>query len=195
MRGELKTKARPIIELSYGLIAEDNRIKTREHIERLLSQYTFVFQDTVARTGMYMNDIIQTIINKVWFSNKKADGAKHPSFSDDDGIPLITLQMLLVENVLDEWLTGEHVDMPFSAHNYRDKYHVHLQTLLNFQAHASRVVLQLRKRLLTNARRHAKVDETSAEPRPGLDVNDFEAALLEWQGQNTNEADDAGLEG
>ncbi|KAJ8521883.1 hypothetical protein ONZ45_g1434 [Pleurotus djamor] len=197
MRGELKTKARPIVELTYGLNAEDDRIKMRKHVERLLSRYTFVFQDTSTRTGMYTNDIIQTIVNKVWFSNRKADGVKHPSFSDDDGIPLITIALVLtvVENVLDEWLTGEHVDMPFSAHNYRDKYHAHLQTLRNFQAHAPGVVLQLRKRLLTHARRYAKVDEASAEPRPGLNADDFEAALQEWRVQNTNEADITASEG
>ncbi|KAJ8522272.1 hypothetical protein ONZ45_g1162 [Pleurotus djamor] len=197
MRGELKTKARPIVELTYGLRAEDDRIKMREHVERLLSRYTFVFRDTDTRTGMYMNDIIQTIVNKVWFSNRKADGVKHPSFSDDDGIPLITIALVLtvVENVLDEWLTGEHVDMPFSAHNYRDKYHAHLQTLRNFQAHAPSVVLQLRKRLLTQARRYAKVDEASAEPRPGLNADDFETALQEWRVQNTNEADVTATEG
>ncbi|KAI0696363.1 hypothetical protein BC835DRAFT_1230411, partial [Cytidiella melzeri] len=185
MRGEVKTKARAIVELLFGLKAEDNKRDTRDCVEKLLDRFNFVFKEPEARKGMYGHLVIQTIINKVWFGNRNADGVRHPSYSQDGRIPLVTIALVLtaVENVLDEWLTGEHVDIPFSAHGYREKFNVNLKTLKDFAEHtqALGIVTQLRKRLLNTARRYAKVDENTLEERPGLVTSDFEAARREWE--------------
>jgi len=37
-----------------------------------------------------------------------------------------------IENNLDEWVTGEHVDVLFSANAYKKKYHSHLKRLTDF---------------------------------------------------------------
>ncbi|KAI0683263.1 hypothetical protein BC835DRAFT_1478509 [Cytidiella melzeri] len=183
MRGEIKTKARPIVELLYDLKANDSKSEMRARVEHLLDRFSFVYQDPSSRKGIFDHEAIKLIIAKVWFHNKHAEGIKNPAFSDG-GIPLVTMALVLtaIENVLDEWITGEHINIPFSSHSYRAKYESHLKTLTDFAAHTQdkQIVPQLRQRLLTYARRYAQVDEPATVQRSGLSITDFDAAAEEW---------------
>jgi hypothetical protein len=59
-----------------------------------------------------------------------------------------------VENVLDEWQTGEHTDVHFSANLYRGKFEKQLANLEEFATHTKRagIVPSMQKQLAQLAR-------------------------------------------
>ncbi|KIJ90043.1 hypothetical protein K443DRAFT_117190, partial [Laccaria amethystina LaAM-08-1] len=60
---------------------------------------------------------------------------------------------------LDEWQTGEHVDVPFTAAAYKLKFTTHLKQLIMFddKTKASDIVPCILEHMLKMARKHAKV--------------------------------------
>jgi hypothetical protein len=40
---------------------------------------------------------------------------------------------LQIENNFDEWVTGEHVDVPFTSTTYKAKYQAHLKRITDFE--------------------------------------------------------------
>ena len=93
---------------------------------------------------------------------------------DDEGIPLVTIALVLtavclslrsfswyilncglqVENVLDEWQTGERSDLLFSEVAYRQKFEEHLATLQEFEGKPGgrEFLLKLRRKMYRIAR-------------------------------------------
>ncbi|KAL0960756.1 hypothetical protein HGRIS_005778 [Hohenbuehelia grisea] len=186
VRGELKTKACPIVEVLYGLNSCTDVREKRDKVEALLTRASFIYKEPDARKGIYAHDAIQMVINNMWFADKGDEGIKLSCFGDGgDGIPLVTIALVLtvIENVLDEWITGKHIHIAFSSTSYKSKYEAHLNYLNEFAIHTkdAGIVPTIRKRLLKLARTHAKVDETVSQVKPGLDMSDFEAARLEWE--------------
>jgi hypothetical protein len=107
-------------------------------------------------TGIFRAPLIQTLVNKIWFKNKEDDGAIHPEFSEDDMLLMATIAFVQtvvsffffivapvtdsylilfpqIENNLDEWVTGEHIDVPFTATAYKSKYRIHLKHIMDFK--------------------------------------------------------------
>ncbi|GLB43996.1 hypothetical protein LshimejAT787_1501800 [Lyophyllum shimeji] len=185
-RGQLKTIARPIVQSLFGLNTEINERETRAWVEDLLDRGAFLYKDPKARTGLFLPPVLQIIMNKTWWKNKNDEGVVRPEFSDGGrGVPLVTIALVftVVENCLDEWVTGQHIDVPFSVAAYQSKFEVHLKALLDFEESTrdANIVLRLRKHLLANARKHAKVDDPSRVQGSQLGALDFEAAKKEWE--------------
>ena len=61
---------------------------------------------------------------------------------------------LQIENNLDEWVTGEHVDVAFTATAYKAKYVAHLQFIMDFQkkTHEADIIPRLLTHMLKVAR-------------------------------------------
>ena len=59
-----------------------------------------------------------------------------------------------IENNLDEWITGEHVPVPFSQNTYEQKYLAHVKRLKDFDARTkeANIVPRIRRHLLKMAR-------------------------------------------
>ena len=59
-----------------------------------------------------------------------------------------------IENNLDEWVTGEHVSVPFSQNAHENKYTTHLKHLKDFDARTkdANIVPRIRKHLLRMVR-------------------------------------------
>ena len=64
------------------------------------------------------------------------------------------LTMLQIQNNLDEWVTGEHVDVPFTATAYKAKYRAHLKFIIDFEkkTHDANIIPQLLRHMLKVAR-------------------------------------------
>ncbi|KDR74233.1 hypothetical protein GALMADRAFT_141307 [Galerina marginata CBS 339.88] len=140
------------------------------------------------KTGIYRASIIQLLINKIYFRNKTDDGVTNPEFSEDGKLPMVTIALILtlVENNLDEWVTGEHADVPFTANAYKQKYLSHLKRLTEFdeKTREADIVPRLCTHLLKMARKHAKVTDSAIGLLGAgelLDA-DVEAAKKEWEG-------------
>ena len=108
VRGELKTKVRPLVESLYGFEnAKSSITRNRERAENLKDDYAFVYKvcgfalspctlppyciacfqkpalgevSRELRKGMYQHPIIQKAINAMWFANKHDEGVRFFSY-------------------------------------------------------------------------------------------------------------------
>ncbi|EPQ50053.1 hypothetical protein GLOTRDRAFT_28932, partial [Gloeophyllum trabeum ATCC 11539] len=158
VRGELKTKARGLVELAYGLqvpSSQDERLKNRNKVRDLLTRLAFTYADYERRSGIYENEIIQRLINVTWFANPKDEGIQYQRyFGKCMPIPTIALVLTVIENVLDEWRTGEREDIQFTAKLYQAKYDRHLYELERFHDKMKRyrIIPSIQTDLLNQAR-------------------------------------------
>jgi hypothetical protein len=155
------------------------------------------------KTGIFRAPLIQTIINKVWFKNKEDDGVVHPEFSENNVLPMATIAFVLtvvgfqvasesfslylfyffqIENNFDEWITGEHIDVPFTAAAYREKYRAHLKRITDFEkkTREANIIPRLLRHMLKSARKHAKVSGEGAAQASTISDTEIEAAKQEW---------------
>ncbi|KAJ7174916.1 hypothetical protein C8R46DRAFT_891863, partial [Mycena filopes] len=157
LRGELKTKAKPLVALVYGFKTGQNK-KTiafnHKLAEDLKESSAFAFKDVVAKTGLYKNPIFQMIINAMWFANRRDEGPRHPELFSPFPVRAFALTLAVVENNIDEHLTGIRTDVPFTANDYRSVYEGHLKSLEEFAAHTQeyRVLDKILKRIHNEGR-------------------------------------------
>ncbi|KAG6839010.1 hypothetical protein C0991_006603, partial [Blastosporella zonata] len=174
--GQLKTICRALTEAQYGIASEKGKRANREKVEAMFERTSF---DPTKRTGMYLHPIIQSSINRMWFKSKTDKGVIRPEYSDrENGIPLVTIAF--IECCLEEWQSGEYHDVTFLVTAYQTKYKAHLAALREFDVKTKEhnIVPRLRKHLLRNARKHAKVDTTVTTVQLGDE--DFAASQNEW---------------
>ncbi|EDR00267.1 uncharacterized protein LACBIDRAFT_334248 [Laccaria bicolor S238N-H82] len=140
----------------------------------------------------------------MYFKHKTDDGIVNPEFSENEELSLVTLALVLtvIDNCLDEWQTGEHVDVQFSAATYKNKFIAHLKRLEDFaeKTKDANIVSRLRKHLLkmanfgtnsNNVRKHAKADDAPQVIQAARVTEDeVEAAKKEWEGLVLSEEED-----
>ncbi|KAF8972033.1 hypothetical protein BDZ97DRAFT_1901252 [Flammula alnicola] len=185
-RGYAKTTSRPYFISAYNIDSLRSKREIRDSIEQLLEGAQFIYKDPAAKTGIFRAPLIQTLVNKIWFKNKEDDGAIHPEFSEDDMLPIATVAFAqtVIENNLDEWVTGEHVDVPFTAAAYKAKYRTHLKRIMDFEKKTCEadIIPRLLRHMLKAARKHAKVSEEGAPQVANISDAEIEAAKQEWEG-------------
>ncbi|KAJ6450934.1 hypothetical protein C8R45DRAFT_946553 [Mycena sanguinolenta] len=152
LRGELKTKVRPLMDTMYGFKSEQNK-KTiafnRKLAEDLKEESTFAFkrssphaaQDVENKKGLYKNPIIQSVFNAMWFANSKDEGPRHPELFSPIPLRALALVLTAIENNIDERLTGIRTDVPFTANDHRAVYEGHVKALEQFEAHMQKYKL------------------------------------------------------
>ncbi|PBK99791.1 hypothetical protein ARMGADRAFT_1025917 [Armillaria gallica] len=148
-RGDCKSKAHPLVPPAFGI--------------NLLNRANFLYKDPATRSGLYQNTIIQTVLNAIWFKNKNDEEAMNPNFLKD-GIPLpaIALVFTVIECCIDEWQTGQHVDVQFTA---------------------------LHQSLAKRARKHAKMVDKPTAHAAQIDDVDLESAKKDWEDFNDSDED------
>ncbi|EDR11598.1 uncharacterized protein LACBIDRAFT_324274 [Laccaria bicolor S238N-H82] len=186
VRGYLKTTARLLVEAAYGINPNARKHEIRNLIKDLQTRNNFLYKDLKERKGIYCHPAFQSIINKTWFKNKSDNGVIHPEFSEGGMLSKVTkaLAITVVENCLDEWQTGEHVDVPFTAAAYKPKFTTNLKQLIMFddKTKESDIVPRLLKHMLKMARKHAKVtDALEVAQAIQFTEDDVEAAKKEWE--------------
>jgi hypothetical protein len=103
VRGELKTKVRPLVEAMFGFESGQNRqtiTKNRALVEELKDGYCFVYEvrskDVQKREGLYKGQIIQKVINAMWFANKRDEGVLYPQWFSPISIEMLALVLTAV---------------------------------------------------------------------------------------------------
>ncbi|TDL21927.1 hypothetical protein BD410DRAFT_700563, partial [Rickenella mellea] len=132
VRGELKTKVRPLVAVMYGF--EDSykngtARKNAELVDELKEEYAFVYKvffssDTPA-SGLYQHPILQKVINLMWFANKSDEGIAHPEYFTPFPAKALALVATVIECCLDEWASGTRVDVPFTSTAYSSVFSAH----------------------------------------------------------------------
>ncbi|TFY56690.1 hypothetical protein EVJ58_g7483 [Rhodofomes roseus] len=175
LRGELKSKVRPLVESLYGFNDSSAKKAIRENRDRavaLISESAFVYEDPAVnqpdsayteRKGIYRHPIIQKAINITWFMNRSDEGILYNRFFGP-AIPIETIALVLtaVQCCIDEWGTGKRTGVSFWENDYKPIYLSHKENLeafdeLNDNAH--RHLLKLRKKLHTEARFHSGAED------------------------------------
>ena len=92
--------------------------------------------------------LVQTIVSIIFRNKPKAC-----YFSKSYCFYYLTLA-LQIENNLDEWVTGEHVDVPFTTMAYKAKYCAHLKRITDFEkkTREADIIPRLLKHMLKAAR-------------------------------------------
>lgn len=110
-------------------------------------------KDVTKRKGLYRGKIIQKCVNAIWFANRRDEGVHFPdSFSpiplpalalifaavSELLLPLLVLHLspIQIENCIDEWITGIHTGLDFTATEYEVIYQDHLKSLYTFRDHS-----------------------------------------------------------
>lgn len=94
----------------------------------------------------------------------------------------MTLVITVVENCIDEWQTGKHVDAQVTAAAYKHRFNAHLKQIIEFvkKTQESDIVPRLLKHMLKMARKPAKVVDAPDTVALQLTEDDVEAAK-EWE--------------
>ncbi|KAJ7186249.1 hypothetical protein B0H12DRAFT_1039631, partial [Mycena haematopus] len=144
LRGELKTKTRPLIDTMYGFKSGQNK-KTvafnRKLAEDLKESSTFAFKDAENKKGLYKHPILQSAVNAMWFANRRDEGPRHPEIFNPLPIRALALVLAAIENNIDERLTGIRTDVAFTANDYRAVYENHVKSLEQYEAHTEKYKL------------------------------------------------------
>ncbi|EPQ55384.1 hypothetical protein GLOTRDRAFT_129660, partial [Gloeophyllum trabeum ATCC 11539] len=100
---------------------------------------------------------------------------------------------LTIENVLDEWRTGEREDIQFTAKLYQAKYDRHLYELERFHDKTKRyrIIPSIQTDLLNQACENARAPVMEpSDLGPGLMDDDLEQAIQDWLARRGGASDD-----
>ncbi|KAG6806709.1 hypothetical protein H0H92_010303 [Tricholoma furcatifolium] len=188
----MKTVARLVVPALFG-IGDGSKRETRDRVEDLIDWNTFYYKDGENCTGFLLHPIFQEILNKTWFKSKTDEGPTHVEFLAG-GIPLITIALIatIVECCLDEWVSGERADVPFTAAQYKTKFEAHFKIIVTFEAKTRKanIIPRLRQHMLKKARKHARVEVPGVTKRVlKLEDTNVEAAKKEWENMDFSETE------
>ncbi|KAJ7080851.1 hypothetical protein C8R44DRAFT_895243 [Mycena epipterygia] len=194
LRGELKTKVKPIVNLVYGFKTGQNK-KTiafnRKLAEDLKEGSAFAFRNVKEKKGLYKNPIFQMVFNAMWFANRKDEGVTHPELFNPAPVPAFALTLAAVENSINEHLTGIRMDVPFTANEYHRVYESHLTALEQFETHTEKY--QILDKILTRihdfGRFHSGVQPITVTTTATFSAEVLDAAIKEYEDANTMEDD------
>ncbi|TFY52653.1 hypothetical protein EVJ58_g9894 [Rhodofomes roseus] len=176
LRGELKSKVRPLVESLYSFNGSSAKKAIRENRDKavaLTSDSAFVYEDPAInqpqgaeaeRKGIYRHPIIQKAINATWFVNRSDEGVIFKEFFGPAiSIGMIALVLTAVQCCIDEWGTGKHSGVSFYENEYKPIYLSHKENLTAFDDlsdAAHRLLRKLRKKLYKEARFHSGAEDT-----------------------------------
>ncbi|KAG9219741.1 hypothetical protein CCMSSC00406_0010330 [Pleurotus cornucopiae] len=142
-RGEVKTKVKAFVPSIFDLESSQHPKvieKMRSRAAKLKDGYNFVYKephkDITKRKGLYRGKIIQKCVNALWFANRRDEGVRFPDSFSPIPLPALALIFAAIENCIDEWITGIHTSLDFTATEYEPVYQDHLKSLHSFRDHS-----------------------------------------------------------
>ncbi|KAI6004756.1 hypothetical protein EDD15DRAFT_2155494, partial [Pisolithus albus] len=103
VRGQLKTKLRPLVEAIFGFHSSQSKSaikKNRSLAEGLKDGSNFAFKVLHHYMGFLKAPLIQKIINTMWFANKHDDGIKFHKHFMPFPYPALALVLTAVSSLL-----------------------------------------------------------------------------------------------
>ncbi|KAI9069145.1 hypothetical protein FKP32DRAFT_1545651, partial [Trametes sanguinea] len=156
LRGEIKTAARSSVPGVYKfkpIVTHDARIHNHNQAAHLRKARTFAYKDIGQHEedhdGLYENDIIQMVVNQVFYKDAEDDGILLSTVYDPFPTRAVALVLTAIQCAIDEWSTGVHTNVKFTEDAYSNIYKDHLQDLQDFEAASGedRILLQMRKEI------------------------------------------------
>ncbi|KII83182.1 hypothetical protein PLICRDRAFT_119776, partial [Plicaturopsis crispa FD-325 SS-3] len=137
VRGELITKARPIVKGYFGFHSgkdEADVDHNRDLVDALKSNAGYLYADPEQQVGLCESRLVQEVINAMWFMNKRDEGVTETAFFDP--LPLVTVALVftVIEHCIDEFSTGTQRETGFSEILCKSHQEAHVQILRDFEA-------------------------------------------------------------
>ncbi|KAK6983969.1 hypothetical protein R3P38DRAFT_2455019, partial [Favolaschia claudopus] len=117
----------------------------------------------------------------LFFANRRDEGPSFPEIFSPFPKPAMAFILTILENCIDEWVTGVRADVAFTANDYREVYDSHLKALDQFDAHTKKhgIVDLIQTRLYNVGRFHSGAEPTALIPRAVIQMADVRAAIQE----------------
>ncbi|KAF9496636.1 hypothetical protein BDN71DRAFT_1495147 [Pleurotus eryngii] len=182
-RGEVKTKHPKVIE------------KMRSHATKLKDGYNFVYKephkDVTKRKGLYRGKIIQKCVNAIWFANCRDEGVCFPDSFSPIPLPALALIFAAIENCIDEWITGIHTGLDFTATEYEVVYQDHLKSLYSFRDHSKHLNIlgNICTKLYNTGRFHSGAQPLDNFRPPVISIDALNAVIDEYKADPMTETD------
>ncbi|CDO74594.1 hypothetical protein BN946_scf184807.g2 [Trametes cinnabarina] len=143
LRGEIKNVARSLVPAAYSFkagITARSRVYNQERAAFLRRGHAFVYEVMALpfpcaadHVGLYEAEVIQAVINRVFYKSATDEGIVLARVYDPFPIVGLALVLTAVECAIDEWESGVFTKVKFSEEKYSSMYKVHLQELCAFE--------------------------------------------------------------
>ncbi|KIY51092.1 hypothetical protein FISHEDRAFT_71386 [Fistulina hepatica ATCC 64428] len=186
LRGEMKTKARLVVQKSYGFDSDPTSSEAieanRKLVEALLEDsegkprfiFANLFAEAISEWGlMFGHPAISHLLRLVWFNNKdKSDGLFWSAYFKDDMVPMpaIAWSCTAICCAIQEYSEGTLEGVRFSEEGYEGIYRDFLKELQNWHSWSSEpgradVVSQLCRDILKNMKSGLKLSKPGGSSR------------------------------
>ncbi|KAL7278906.1 hypothetical protein ACG7TL_006737 [Trametes sanguinea] len=161
LRGEIKNTARSLVQGAYGFkagLTPPSRLYNQERCAFLRQGCTFAYEIIGEaerdHLGLYEAEIIQSIINRVFYKTATDDGVALAKVYEPFPFVGLALVLTAIQCSIDEWDTGAFVKVTFSEEGYYSVYRRHLQDLRAFEEEsgADRILTEICSNISTRGR-------------------------------------------
>ncbi|KZT61216.1 hypothetical protein CALCODRAFT_528690 [Calocera cornea HHB12733] len=133
-RNTLKTTARAVVDDVYAFATAKKWKEpdsVRKYLKRLLKHHEgrftmkdFNLANPNASTGIFENPALGQLISEHFYRAKsqEADARTHPTAFTPYSTEFIALNLVVLENVLEEWSSGKPQSIAFSSESYRGEW-------------------------------------------------------------------------
>ncbi|TFK45440.1 hypothetical protein OE88DRAFT_1740299 [Heliocybe sulcata] len=186
VRGELKSKARPLVETLYNFetgIRPSTIQRNRKRAEVLLDDYNYTYRhrSSEGRKGAFQHKIIQKLVNAMWFKDPDDEGIRYGMYFGEISHECLALMFTAIECCIEEWETGKKHRIDFTTQKYKERYEDILQMLYNFKKEGGKEILgDIRRALAENGRFHSGVDMRTEGRRGPMSGDAIAAAIQDY---------------
>lgn len=201
-RGFVRDQARAVIKSTYGIALPDSPARIRANsylIHCLLEKSTFVCgefemiptpaswplelpEDQTKRSYFYEHEILQEVINKTLFRNKRDLGILFAEWFTPFPLSALALIVTTIEYCLKEWVTGEHVQNRLNGDLDAIRYNTSLANLTIYEEKYPTRCARILERFTKRGRINAKAPEIIAPPAANAMASmDFEQNVDEHE--------------
>ncbi|KAI1794921.1 hypothetical protein LXA43DRAFT_882820 [Ganoderma leucocontextum] len=188
----MKTAARALVETAYRFHVSAKsavQLRNRERAAQLLKGDAFVYRkrgkSEDEHEDLYQAEIIQQMVNRVYFKNKNDDGiALKDRYSP---FPFVSLALILaaIECAITEWNDGTFTKIPFTEDAYKPVYKHHLQELHQYEAATEleglKIVTEICEYLYSDGRMYAKASPDESLITRSLSMKAYAKGIADFK--------------
>ncbi|KZT03691.1 uncharacterized protein LAESUDRAFT_659244, partial [Laetiporus sulphureus 93-53] len=149
--------------------------------------------------GLYQNRVIQMIINKVWFKDKRDDGIVLQEVYCPFPFIAFATVLMAIECAIDEWVSGTREDVTFTIEAYKHRFEHHLSAIKSYNTASSdlEIMKKICHRVFEDGCINAKVIRTETQETRTLAPDAIKNAIEEFKHKDgnlseTDESDNGG---
>ncbi|KAI0741313.1 hypothetical protein C8Q80DRAFT_1110274 [Daedaleopsis nitida] len=147
LRSELKTAAKSYVQGVFGFKTGTSSAvmaHNRDLANALLKDSSFTYQNRGGPeeqpSGLYEAEILQMVINRVYYKGTKDDGVILRQFYTPFPLPALALVISAIQCAIDKWSTGQWNGVQFREIEYKPIYDRHIKALKKFRDNSIKIL-------------------------------------------------------